>query len=159
MPVIFSGLPGTTVLIVNNHDTLRPILDAKGNYGPLGDAPERDNGTQLLHLADRSFEEIAAGRYLFRRRLILRRHTAHRIGDSAVDQFESVIGAGSVVAAREAEFSQRRVKEIAGIIAGERPPGAVRALEAWREADDQEARAARTERGDRRIEPCGLGRD
>ena len=41
MPVIFSGLPGTTVPIVNNHDTLRPILDAKGNYGPRGDASRR----------------------------------------------------------------------------------------------------------------------
>ena len=41
MPVIFSGLPGPTVAIVNNHDTLRPILDANGNYGPLGDASRR----------------------------------------------------------------------------------------------------------------------
>ena len=42
MPVIFSGLPGTTVpIVVDNHDTLRPILDAKGNYGPRGDASRR----------------------------------------------------------------------------------------------------------------------
>ena len=51
-------------------------------------------------------------------------------------------------AAREAEFDQRRVEKVAGIVAGERPAGAVGALQSGREADDQKARvlAPRTRR-------------
>ena len=65
-------------------------------------------------------------------------------------------GARVVVAAREAVTRQRLVEQVAGIVAGERPPGAVGAAQAGREADDQQARVERPERGHRRIEPGRL---
>src|SRR5262249_62203203 len=46
--------------------------------------------------------------------------------------------------------------EAAGKMAGKRPSRAVRAPQAGSQTDDQEPRAARTERGDRRVEPAGL---
>ena len=40
----------------------------------------------------------------------------------------------------ETEFDQRRKQQVAGIVAGEGPAGAVRALQAGREPDDQKTR-------------------
>ena len=77
---------------------------------------------------------ISAGR-----RLVFRRHAAHGVGDARVDQRQPVVDAFVVVAARERKFLQRRVKKVAGIVAGERPPGAVGALQARRQSDDQQA--------------------
>src|SRR5262249_5569497 len=48
------------------------------------------------------------------------------------------------------------VEEAAGNSAGKRPSRTVRAPQAGGQTDDQEPRAARTERGDRRIEPIRL---
>ena len=65
-------------------------------------------------------------------------------------------GRASIAAAREAESRQRRVEQVAGIVAGERPPGAVRAAQAGRQADDQQPRVERAEGRDRRVEPVRL---
>ena len=58
---------------------------------------------------------------------------------------ETVVGAGFVVALGEAKFFQRGVEEIAGIIAGERPPGAIGAAQPRRESNDQQPRVDRAE--------------
>lgn len=52
-----------TVPFVNNHDTFRPILDANGRFGALGDASRWDNGNELFggHLDPR--EERLSGAY------------------------------------------------------------------------------------------------
>jgi len=64
------SIPGTqqqdrsrTVPFINNHDTFRPILDASGNYGALGDASRWDNGSELGggHIDPR--EERLSGAY------------------------------------------------------------------------------------------------
>ena len=120
------------------------------------DAPQRDDGAQLRHLRDGGFEKIPAGVDLRRRRLVLRRHAAHAVGDAGVDQFETVIRPRLEHAAGEAVFLQRRVEQVAGIVAGERPPGAVGAAHAGGEADDQQPCAQRPERGHRRVEPGRL---
>ena len=61
---------------------------------------------------------------------------------------EPVVRPRLVVAAGEAELLERLVEQVAGVVAGERPPGAVGAPQAGREADDQQARvdAGRTRR-------------
>ena len=104
-------------------------------------------------VACRKSRQVAISR---RRRLVLRRHAAHRIGDAAVDQLKSVVGMRAVLAAREAVARQRLVEQLAGVVAGERPAGAVGALQAGRQTDDQQARIERAERGDRRVEPGRL---
>src|ERR1700730_6510450 len=96
---------------------------------------------------------MPAGRDLLRRRLVLRRHAAHRIGDAAVDQLEAVTGAGVILAAGEPELEQRCIEQIAGIIAGDRPAGAIGAAQSRCEANDEEARVGWPERFDRRVEP------
>jgi alpha-amylase len=52
-----------TVPFVNNHDTLRPILDENGKFGALGDANRWDNGNELGggHIDPR--EERLSGAY------------------------------------------------------------------------------------------------
>ena len=59
---------------------------------------------------------------------------------------EAVVGTGLVAASGKAEFVKRRIEQIAGVIAGERPAGAVGAAQAGGEADDEERgrQAART---------------
>ena len=111
---------------------------------------------QFRHFGDRGFEEIAAGCDLRRRRLVFRRHAAHGIGDPAIDQFKSVVGARRILAARKPVMPKRLVQQIAGLIAGERPAGAVGALQPRRETDDQQPRVERTEGGHRRVEPGRL---
>ena len=69
----------------------------------------------------------------------------HRVGDARVDERQPVVRPRIEFAAREAEFDQRRVEQVAGIIAGEGPPGAVGAAQAGRQADDQEPRIDRAE--------------
>ena len=122
----------------------------KGDVGQFGaerahsalmrDTAERNDGAQFFHLGDRRRQKIAAGSYFFRSRLVFGRHAAHRIGDPAVDQFKSIVGTCAVFTARKAELVKRLVKQDAGIVAGERTAGPIGALQAGREADDQQTR-------------------
>ena len=63
---------------------------------------------------------------------------------------------GAIFALREPELQQRRVKQLAGKIAGERPAGAVGAMLARREPDDRQPRVTVAERRHRRIPPVGM---
>src|SRR5262249_16411318 len=59
-------------------------------------------------------------------------------------------------AARKAEFSQSRVQEIAGVVAGERPPGAVGAAQPRGKAHDQKPRVVGSKGIDRSVKPVRL---
>ena len=52
----------------------------------VGDAPERQDGGKARHRRDAAREERSAGADLGGRRLVLRRHAAHGVGDHAVDE-------------------------------------------------------------------------
>ena len=69
---------------------------------------------------------------------------------------EAVVGARRKGPGRKPVFEQRRVKEIAGIVAGKGSAGAVGALQTGRKPDDQEPRVDRPEGGYRRVEPVRL---
>src|SRR5690348_14239141 len=60
----------------------------RADSGLMRNAPERDDDAQLFHLTDRRSQEIAAGPYFFRCRLVFWRHAAHGIGDPTIDQLE-----------------------------------------------------------------------
>ena len=124
----------------------------------MGDAAERHDDAQLLHFRDGGDEKFAAGVDLRRCRLVLRRHAAHAVGDAGVNQLKRVVGARLEGAAGETVFLHGGVEQIAGEVAGERPSGAVGAAQARGEADDQQARVERPERGHRRVEPRRLTR-
>ena len=69
---------------------------------------------------------------------------------------QPVARVGAIFAFREPELEQRRVEQLARIIAGERPPGAVGAVLARREADDRQPRLGIAERRHRRVPPVGM---
>ena len=105
--------------------------------------PSATTTVSVAHFLERADEEVAAGRDLGRRRLVLGRHAAHCIADPAIDQFEAVVGACGIGAAGEAEIDQRRVEQVAGIVAGERPAGAVGAAQPGRQAEHEKTRVGR----------------
>ena len=64
----------------------RQALAQRSQYRSMGDAAQRQDGFQLRQARDLIHQERAAGGDFRRRRLVLRRHAAHRIGDAAIDQ-------------------------------------------------------------------------
>ena len=78
-------------------------------------------------------------------RLVLGRHAAHCVGDPAAGKGHAVVCRLAIAALRQAELQQRRVEQVAGVVPGEGPSGAVRALEARGETDDQEGSSDRPE--------------
>ena len=111
----------------------------------MGDAADRQQRAETRQSGDAADQELAAGRDLGGRRLVLRRHAADRVRDHAVDQLE-VLRRGDIVAsARKPDLEQRAVEQLAGIVAEEGAPGAVGAFQPGREADDKEPRAVGAE--------------
>src|SRR5262245_60349662 len=112
----------------------------------MRDAAEDNNGTEFFHLSQGRRQEVAAGPYFLRRRLVLRWHAAHGVGDATIDQFQSVVGVRAVAALRKAKFTEGLVEQHTGVIAREGSPGAVGALQSRREPDNQHAGIERAER-------------
>ncbi len=162
------GVVAGAVIAVEQHEIAHHACAAMGEWvisSPRGLRPyqcfvgnpaKRNDSAKPGHFTDGGSKEIAAGRYLKRRRLVFRRHAPHRVGDAAIDQREAIVGARLVTSLREAEVLQRGVEKIAGIVAGERPSGAVGAAQARSQPDDQKASVDRAELGDRCIEPVRL---
>ena len=121
----------------------------------MRDLAERHDPLEVRHLVEGAGQEHAAGLDLVACRLVFRRHAADGVRDAGVDQFERVVGALLIVALGEAEFLERRVKQVAGVVAGEGTAGLVRAMQPRRKAHDQETRARRSERGHGRVEIAG----
>src|SRR4029078_4752032 len=116
------------------------LFTERRQRGVVSDAPECHDRGQALEAGDLILEEAVAALDLLRQRLFLGRHRAYRAGDHAVDQSEAVLRVGAIDACSEAEALQRRIEELAGIVAGERPAGTIGAAQARREADHQESR-------------------
>ena len=79
-------------------------------------------------------------------RLVRRRQALHRVGDAAADELEAVVGPVGTVVTGETELVQTAVEQHAGVVAGEGPPGAVRAVHPRSKTHHQEPGAARPER-------------
>ena len=94
----------------------------------MGHAAERDNGLQIGHLRDAGRKVVAACGDLGGCWLVFWRHAAHRVGDHAVDELETVVDARLIAATGEAELQKRGIEKLAGVIAGKRPAGAICAL-------------------------------
>src|SRR3546814_16489189 len=78
----------------------------------------------------------------------------NRVDDDRAVQRHPVVGPGLVAPLGQPEFIERRIEQIARIIAGERPPGAIRALLARREPDDREPRVWEIGRASGRERAC-----
>lgn len=103
----------------------------------MGNAAEHQYRLQIGQGHHARHEIGAASVDLSASRLVLRRDAAHGIGNHAINEPQPIVGAGVKIAAAKAEFCQRRVKQIAGKVAGERSARAVRTLEAGGEANNQ----------------------
>ena len=115
----------------------------------VGDLAKRDEHARIGQDIDLAGQERAAAMDFLRRRLVLGRQAFDRIADDHVVERQPVIGSRLIGAAREAELGQRREQQVAGIIAGERPTGAVGAVLARRKPDDaQPAMTSRCIAGD-----------
>ncbi len=118
---------------------------------------QRKNRAQLFHRRNLSAEKRAASVDLCWQRLVLRRHTTHRIGDGAIHQTQSIIGALVVSALGQSMFQQGRVEKIARIIAGKWAARAVGPMQPRRKANDQQRRIGFAEHRHRRVEIIGQG--
>src|SRR4051794_12377955 len=121
----------------------------------MGDLAERDQDADPGQRRQRSLEIGAAGRDLLGDRLVAGREAFDGVEDDRAIELETIVRVSPIFAPGEAELEQGRVEQLAGIIAGEWPPGPVGALLAGREADDCEPRIAVAERRDRRVPPGG----
>ncbi|GCC47971.1 hypothetical protein chiPu_0031916, partial [Chiloscyllium punctatum] len=119
---------------------------------------EQHDGPHLRHRSDGGAEELPAGVDLGRQRLVLRRHTAHRVADPAVDQRQAIVRPRLIDAAGEAIFEQGRIEQVPGVVAGEGTAGPVGALHTGRKADDQQPRVRIAERLHRGVEPVRVAR-
>ncbi len=122
------------------------------------DATKGEDRAQSWQGLDAIGQERPTGVDFRRRRLVFRRHATHGVGDDRIREPQSVIGPGGEDARRKAEFSERRVQQVARVIAGERSARAVRALEARSETNDEKPRLGVAKFLNRRVMPSGFPR-
>jgi len=75
------------------------------DHGVVGDGAERKDRAEPRHGGDLGGEELAASGDLAKLRPVLRRHATDRIGNARSAKREAVIGAGSIITFRKAEFA------------------------------------------------------
>src|SRR3546814_12031699 len=84
---------------------------------------------QPLHGGDLSSQEGPAVGCLGPCWLVLRRHAAHCIGDTAVDQAEPIARMAAIAALGEAELQEGAIEQVAGVVPGEGAARLVGALQ------------------------------
>jgi hypothetical protein len=96
--------------------------------GVVGDHTQREHHAQAWHAGKLGLQEAIAGAVFDRQRQVFRRYAAYLIGDAAAGELPAILGVLTIGATREAVFQQGRIEQLAGIIPGERPPGAIWAI-------------------------------
>ncbi len=114
--------------------------------GTMGDAAECQHDGRIWQCPEFRCEEFVTGVYLGTDRLVIGRQALDSIGDPAIDQSQFIVGRQGFRVAGEAELVQRLVEKHAGVVTGKRPAGAVGAVHAWRQADDEQSRPLVAER-------------
>ena len=87
----------------------------------MGDFSERHQGLEIGKPCQGRQQKRAAMVDFLTHGLVLRRHTAHGIGDRAADKLHPVIGSMAVLSLGKPEFQEGGVEEVPGIIAREGP--------------------------------------
>ena len=117
------------------------------------EADEHARATTAAQLLD---EKRQAGVALVGRRLVVGRRAADGDGDPRVAEDEAVVARGGGGLVGEAGAVQRAIEPLARAIAGEDAAGAIGAVGAGRQADDDEAGGGIAEAGDG-ARPVGVG--
>ena len=164
------GVVAAAVIAVEQHPAaVERVPRAVTEYERGGRQPERHSDRAVRDAPER--EHRAAGGEVgeFRRKirvavtdfrrqwLVRRRQALHRIGDPALDEREPILPIERHRSRCEAVAVQRPVEQDARMVAGERSPGGIRAVQAGREPDDDEARVLRAEGCDGPAEVGRLG--
>ena len=117
----------------------------RGKHAVVRDPTQRQDRAQLHHFGYGVPQEFPAVGNFQAARLVLGRNTAHRVGDAAIEQDQAVIGSRFVAPGGEAIALQGLVEQVAGVIAGKGPAGAVGAPQARRQSGHEQTCLARTE--------------
>src|SRR3546814_10150814 len=99
--------------------------------------PTRRSSDLPRHGGDHSSQEGPAVGCLGPCLLVLRRHAAHCIGDTAVDQAEPIARMAAIAALGEAELQEGAIEQVAGVVPGEGAARLVGALQPRRQTDHQ----------------------
>ncbi len=103
------------------------------------DVPQADDDAQPGEQSDLFVEPCCAVRQLGRRGLVVRRGAAADGGNPEIAQSHAVLAAARGGLRSEPRLVEHGIKKVAGAIAGEGPSGAVGAVSAGRETQDQDA--------------------
>lgn len=87
-------------------------------------------------------------------RLVLRRHTAHRIDDHHAFQLQAIIRTGTISAFRQTKLVQYPIKKLTSTIPGKRSARTIGSLQSGRQANNHKTRIRVTKGPDRCIMPC-----
>src|SRR5690554_1550200 len=117
----------------------------------MRDAAKGEDDPKVAHCSQFLLEKRPAGRDLATDRLVLRWHAAHRVGDAAVDKPYPIIAGATVTAFRPAFLQERRIKQVACVVAGKGTTRLVRAVKLGRQPQDQQPGLQRPKGWHRRI--------
>src|SRR6266851_2542630 len=91
----------------------------------VGKRTKREDNAQRRHRRNLVDEEWATGDDFRELGFVLRWHAAHAVGDPTIVQGDPIVRSRSVAARGEAKFDQRRVEQLASVVAREGPAGPV----------------------------------
>src|SRR3990170_8952241 len=108
--------------------------------GGVRDDPERQHYRPARERLELALEINVARCNLGGQRLVVRRQTLDRVRDAAALESQPVVGGDGFGALGKAEAVKRLIQQNAGVVSGERPPGAVGAVQPRCEPHDEQAR-------------------
>src|SRR5437588_5319765 len=101
----------------------------RGDHCLMRDGAESKDRPKPRQSVDFGGQKPAAVRDFARFGLVLRRDAANGISDAHAPKLQAVVRMGGIVALGEPELAQSPIEQPAGVIAGERAPGPVRATQ------------------------------
>ncbi len=104
----------------------------------MGNLAQRKHHAASMHASQFLTQKVITLPDLLRRWLILRRQTFHRIGDSAIIQYQSIIGRCRFRLIAETTFIQCAIQQNSGMISRERSSGTVGAVHTGRQSHDEQ---------------------
>ena len=114
-------------------------IPKRKQYGAMGNRSQRENRAARAQFFEFEPEIAVAVAYLSGLGFVLWREALDGIRYAATGQDKAVVTADRLLGRCESEAMQRAVQKNAGIVAGERPAGAVRPVHARGESHNQQA--------------------
>ena len=123
---------------------------------PVGDAAQRQDHLESWHRFNFSLQIAAACGDFRSEGFVAGGKTADRVGDAAVGEDEAVVRVFRVVPRGKAVAEEGWIEDVAGGVAGERPPGAVGPVPPRCQANDEQPCVRFAKRRHRGVVPAGV---